>query len=33
MNYFKEGIEHPAIENTVYRVFGGDVKQIEEDPW
>jgi hypothetical protein len=26
MNYFKEGIEHPAIENTVYRVFGGDVE-------
>lgn len=26
MNYFKEGIEHPAIKNTVYRVFGGDVE-------
>lgn len=26
MNYFKEGKEYDAVENTVYRVYGGDVE-------
>ncbi len=26
MNYIKDGTEYPAVENTVYRVFGGDVE-------
>ena len=26
MNYFKEGEEYDAVENTVYRVYGGDVE-------